>query len=186
MPLKCSEPDDSIISLTQSAFLPGRLISDNILLVFELNHFLNTKTKGGQGWMVLKLDISKAYDTVEWSFLQQEGRIQGVSIYRGAPSVSHFLFADDTLISFRASIRSTQTIREILEVYRRASGQEINFSKSSWPSIRIRWRRVAFTLCQSLLLGGRTKRSYTWGYPQKWPALNVTSLPSFVIVSETR
>ncbi|KAL0415790.1 UNVERIFIED_CONTAM: hypothetical protein Slati_3410900 [Sesamum latifolium] len=67
---------ESIISPTQSAFVPGRLISDNILLAFELNHFMNTKSKGGQGWMALKLDVSKAYDKVEWSFLQQGNRGQ--------------------------------------------------------------------------------------------------------------
>ncbi|KAL0421138.1 UNVERIFIED_CONTAM: hypothetical protein Slati_3136700 [Sesamum latifolium] len=54
-----------------SAFVLDRLITDNILLVFELNHFLNSKTTGGQGWMALKLDVSKAYDEVEWSFLEQ-------------------------------------------------------------------------------------------------------------------
>ncbi|KAL0432445.1 UNVERIFIED_CONTAM: putative mitochondrial protein [Sesamum latifolium] len=62
---------DRIISPSQSAFVPGRLISDNILLAFEFNHFLNSKTRGEQGWMALKLDVSKAYDKVEWSFLQQ-------------------------------------------------------------------------------------------------------------------
>ncbi|KAL0428307.1 UNVERIFIED_CONTAM: hypothetical protein Slati_3005500 [Sesamum latifolium] len=65
---------DDIISPVQSAFVLGRLITDNILLAFELNHFLNTQTggEGVQGWMTLKLDIRKAYDKVEWSFLEQQ------------------------------------------------------------------------------------------------------------------
>ncbi|KAL0416151.1 UNVERIFIED_CONTAM: putative mitochondrial protein [Sesamum latifolium] len=132
---------DRIISPVQSSFVPGRLITDNILLAFELNHFLYTKAKGGQGWMAFKLDVSKAYDKVEWPFLEQsfssllqyaerEGRLQGVYIYRGAPSISHLLFADDTLIFSKASLECTMVIQDILEVYRRASGQEINFSKS--------------------------------------------------------
>ncbi|KAL0409776.1 UNVERIFIED_CONTAM: hypothetical protein Sradi_1912000 [Sesamum radiatum] len=37
---------DRIISPTQSAFVLGRLITDNILLAFEINHFLNIKSKG--------------------------------------------------------------------------------------------------------------------------------------------
>ncbi|KAL0454592.1 UNVERIFIED_CONTAM: hypothetical protein Slati_0798400 [Sesamum latifolium] len=61
---------DTIISPSQSAFVPGRLITDNILLAFELNHFLNSKTKGGQSYMALKLDVSKAYDKVKWAFLE--------------------------------------------------------------------------------------------------------------------
>ncbi|KAL0421322.1 UNVERIFIED_CONTAM: hypothetical protein Slati_3155100 [Sesamum latifolium] len=52
-------------------FVPGQLISDNVLLAFELNYFLNTKTRGEQGWMTLKLNVSRAYDKVEWSFLEQ-------------------------------------------------------------------------------------------------------------------
>ncbi|KAL0357406.1 UNVERIFIED_CONTAM: Retrovirus-related Pol polyprotein from type-1 retrotransposable element R2 [Sesamum calycinum] len=62
---------DHIISPAQSAFVPHRLITDNILLAFELNHFLNTKTTGKQGYMAMKLDVSKAYDKVEWAFLEQ-------------------------------------------------------------------------------------------------------------------
>ncbi|KAL0359737.1 UNVERIFIED_CONTAM: hypothetical protein Sangu_0823100 [Sesamum angustifolium] len=62
---------DEIISLAQSAFVPGRLISDNVLLAFELNHFLNTHSKGRKQFLNLKLDISKAYDRVEWCFLER-------------------------------------------------------------------------------------------------------------------
>ncbi|KAL0444001.1 UNVERIFIED_CONTAM: LINE-1 retrotransposable element O protein [Sesamum latifolium] len=60
---------DRIISPAQSAFVPGRLITDNVLLAFETNHFLNVHSKGRKCFMNLKLDISKAYDRVEWPFL---------------------------------------------------------------------------------------------------------------------
>ncbi|KAL0285025.1 UNVERIFIED_CONTAM: hypothetical protein Sangu_2797000 [Sesamum angustifolium] len=60
---------DAIISLCQADFVPGKLITDNVLLAFEANHYLNTKKWGKKGHMALKLDISKVYDKVEWKFL---------------------------------------------------------------------------------------------------------------------
>ncbi|KAL8088979.1 hypothetical protein AgCh_038659 [Apium graveolens] len=61
---------DLIISNTQSAFVPGRPIIDNIMVAYEVMHFMKRKTKGKQGWMDLKIDMSKAYDRVEWSYLK--------------------------------------------------------------------------------------------------------------------
>lgn len=61
---------DSIISDTQSVFIPGRQITDNIMVAFEVMHYMKRKDKGKESWMVLKLDMSKAYDRVEWRFLE--------------------------------------------------------------------------------------------------------------------
>lgn len=60
-----------VISDSQSAFLPGHLISDNIMVSFEIMHYLKRKKFGKDGFMALKLDMSKAYDRIEWKFLQE-------------------------------------------------------------------------------------------------------------------
>ena len=59
-----------VISENQSAFQAGRVISDNILMAFETLHYMKHQQKGKSGFMALKLDMSKAYDWVEWVFLE--------------------------------------------------------------------------------------------------------------------
>lgn len=57
-----------VISMSQSAFIPGHLITNNCMVAFE-NFPSMKKKKGRQGHKALKLDMSIAYDKVEWSFL---------------------------------------------------------------------------------------------------------------------
>ncbi|KAL6145754.1 hypothetical protein ACLB2K_056439 [Fragaria x ananassa] len=60
-----------VISPYQSAFVPGRLITDNILVANELAHFVHNKKGGEEGYMALKLDLSKAYYRMEWLFFRK-------------------------------------------------------------------------------------------------------------------
>lgn len=59
---------DLIIPDSPSAFIPGRLITKNFMIAFEVMHYMKRKSKGKDCWMALKLDMSKAYDRVEWNY----------------------------------------------------------------------------------------------------------------------
>ncbi|GAA0152656.1 hypothetical protein LIER_11081 [Lithospermum erythrorhizon] len=58
-----------VILESQSAFVPNRLITNNILLAYEAHHVLKSKKSGKEGFMSIKLDMLKAYGRIEWNFL---------------------------------------------------------------------------------------------------------------------
>ena len=60
-----------LISEQQSAFMSDCLISDKILVAFETLHYMRNHGTGKSSYTTLKLNMSKAYDHVEWKYMEK-------------------------------------------------------------------------------------------------------------------
>lgn len=69
---------DGLISPTQCSFVPGRHSADNIIIAQEIIHTRANK-KGKKGFVALKIDLEKAYDRLNWDFLDNTIKEIGVS-----------------------------------------------------------------------------------------------------------
>ena len=66
-----------VITKHQSAFAKSRMITDNILVAFESLHYMKNISLGKTCYMAVKLDMSKAYERVEWVYLENIMRKMG-------------------------------------------------------------------------------------------------------------
>jgi hypothetical protein len=65
---------NELVSPIQSAFIKGRFIQDNFMLVQQTARYLHRQK---QARILLKLDITKAFDSVSWPFMLQVPRNLG-------------------------------------------------------------------------------------------------------------
>ena len=79
----------------QAAFLAGRRGTDNVIIAQELIYSLK-KRKGGDVYMVVKIDLENAYDRLEWSFVRMV--------------LKHFGFPANIINLIMSCISSTSTV----------------------------------------------------------------------------
>ena len=84
----------NLISPNQTTFVPGQKGVDNVVLVQKLIHSMSRK-KGRGVLVAIKIDLEKAYDRLEWSFIRD--------------TLGHFKFPSH-LISLIMSYVSTSSI----------------------------------------------------------------------------
>ncbi|GKB34451.1 RNA-directed DNA polymerase, eukaryota, reverse transcriptase zinc-binding domain protein [Tanacetum coccineum] len=155
-PIKVS--DYRPIACCNSAFIPGRQITDNILLTQEL--LKGYSWKSGARRVAMKIDIQKAYDTVNWDFLEDALNMQGYPIspyiftlvmevftlilnkqisddgnfkfHWGCKDlqISHLCFADDLLVLCRGDIKSVKVVKSAMDIFSSISGLNPNIGKS--------------------------------------------------------
>ena len=60
-----------------------------------------------------------------------DGLLEGVSVCRGGPCLSHLFFADDSLIFCKATVDECVALQKVQSAYEQASGQQLNRAKTS-------------------------------------------------------
>jgi hypothetical protein len=73
---RLSDIANKLIRPTQTAFILGRNIMEGVIILHETIHMLHCKKQSG---VILKINFEKAYDKVNWTFVQQTLRMKGFS-----------------------------------------------------------------------------------------------------------
>ncbi|XP_074305003.1 uncharacterized protein LOC141639928, partial [Silene latifolia] len=98
-----------LVSENQGAFIKGRSIIENILICQDLFKMYNRQAVSPR--CLFKIDLQKAYDTVEWNFVAQ-------------------LLEDDLLMFCKGNVQSIMLMMRAFSSFSKASGLSMNSSKS--------------------------------------------------------
>jgi hypothetical protein len=92
----------NLVSPFQAAFVPGKRGLDNVVIAQDLIHSTHRK-KGRLGHLILKLDLEKAYDRLEWSFIRKV-----LSFFKFPPSFVDLVLECVTISSFSILVNGGQ------------------------------------------------------------------------------
>ncbi|XP_048634963.1 uncharacterized protein LOC125608589 [Brassica napus] len=129
-----------VITENQSAFIKGRLLLKNVLLASELVKDYHKEAVSPR--CVLKIDISKAFDSVQWSFVLQSLEAIGIDQavmekrFKYHPrckelSLTHLCFADDLMVFVEGTKVSIEGALSVFEDFAKWSGLNISIEKST-------------------------------------------------------
>ncbi|KAL0367303.1 UNVERIFIED_CONTAM: putative mitochondrial protein [Sesamum radiatum] len=129
-----------LIDYSQNAFVPGRSIADNVLLAQELLSGYNQAKLPKR--CTIKIDIQKAYDSVNWDFVDNARS-------------KCFNFLNSLLFGLSSDIPSVSTVIKVLEEFAGLLGLQVNpgraqLLKSVLGSLHIYWSSV-FVLPKSIV-----------------------------------
>ncbi|XP_021738808.1 uncharacterized protein LOC110705275 [Chenopodium quinoa] len=124
-----------------NAFVPGRLISDNCLMVHEILSFMNASKARKRFYAALKLDMNKAYDRVEWDFLCRcVSTVSYQVLVNGSPTEvfrpqrglrqGDPLFPYLFVLCMEVSPPACEEVLNVLSAFCDISGQMLNLQKS--------------------------------------------------------
>ncbi|GJU25434.1 RNA-directed DNA polymerase, eukaryota, reverse transcriptase zinc-binding domain protein [Tanacetum coccineum] len=109
-------------------FIPGRNIQDNILITQELLNGYNRKN--GSKRCAMKIDIPKAYDTINWDFLKEVMFTLRKAICMEL-KLTHICFADDLMVSCNGDVDSLKVVKRALDDFSSVSWLHSNLGKST-------------------------------------------------------
>lgn len=111
---------------------------------------------------------------------EEVGLIHGCRIARGAPTVSHLLFADDCYLFFRATRTEAQNMKSILNRYANISGQLINYNKSAVTFSTNTLVEARSEVCTELMVQQKSDPGKYLGMPMRIGA-NKTNVFGFLV-----
>ncbi|XP_070040460.1 uncharacterized protein [Nicotiana tomentosiformis] len=140
---------DILVDNCQSTFVPGRVISDNIILSHELVKGYGRRDISPR--CMVKVDMQKAYDSLEWNFIEQILEFSKASGLVANKEKSSVYFGG-------VDMATQQAILDLLEFFK----GRVQLIKNVLFSIQVFWSQVFVLTKKVIKLIEATCRKFLW------------------------